>query len=72
MSFVFVLISSNNKKPRVHHLEFILVVDLLFAGPEILGQVEGVGHVLRRHKVIDYLNTAVEVLDLRDRTERRM
>lgn len=54
-----------------HHLEFILVVDLL-AGPELLGQVEGLGHMLWRHKVIDDLNTAVEILDLKGRTERKM
>lgn len=46
------------------YLEFILVVDLLLVGPQLLGQVEGVGHVFRRHEVIDDLNTAVEVLDL--------
>lgn len=49
----------------LYHLEFILIVDLFLAGPKFLGQVEAFGHVFRRHKVIDYLNTAVEVLYLR-------
>lgn len=54
----------------LYHLEFILIVDLLHAGPEFLGQVEAFGHVFRRHKVIDYLNTAVEVLYLKTGTGR--
>lgn len=49
----------------MYYLKFILIVNLLFARPELLSQVERLGHMLRRHKVIDDLNTAVEVLDLR-------
>lgn len=63
MSFLYVVFH--------HHLEFILVVDLL-ARPEFLGQVEGLGHMLWRHEVIDDLNTAVEILDLKVRTEGKM
>lgn len=48
----------------VSHLQFVLIVDLLFIGPQLLGEVKGSGDVLRRHKVIDDLNTAMEVLNL--------
>ncbi|TNN62878.1 hypothetical protein EYF80_026953 [Liparis tanakae] len=49
------------------HLQLVLVVHLLSAGPQLLGQLEGVGHVLRRHKVIDHLDAAVEPLPKRTR-----
>jgi len=53
------------------HLQLVLVVHLLSAGPQLLGQLEGVGHVLRRHKVIDHLDAAVEVLDLTEGERER-
>lgn len=57
------LFSFINKE--VHfNLEFILIVDLVLAGPKFLGEREAFGHVFRRHKVINDLNTAVEVLYL--------
>lgn len=52
---------------EAHYLQLILIVDLVLICPKLLCQVEGPGHMLRRHKVIDNLDTTMKILDLKNK-----